>query len=81
MKQKGFSKGCRDEVLRYEQESARDYRLNHRLYTACNRDVGAICLDACDVQQGEVCGGKVRSGKVCRGHKGSYSFSTLVEQG
>ncbi len=60
LKQKGFSKGCREEVMRYQQESARDYRLNHRLFKACEQDVGAICAEACGVKEGEVCGGKVR---------------------
>lgn len=47
------------EVQRYQQESLRDIRLNHRLFRACKEDVGAVCAEACDVQAGEVCGGKV----------------------
>lgn len=57
---KNFGKACRVEVERYEQESAKDYRLNFRLYDACKADVGQICKDACKLQDGEICGGKVR---------------------
>lgn len=60
MPQKDFSKPCKDEVQRYQQESVRDIRLNHRLFRACKEDVGAVCAEACDFKQGEVCGGKVR---------------------
>lgn len=59
MQEKEFGDSCREEVQRYEQESARDYRLNHRLYRACKEDVGTLCKDACQVQAGEMCGGKV----------------------
>lgn len=56
---KHFGKACRAELERYEQESAKDYRLNFRLYTACKADVGQLCKDACKLQDGEICGGKV----------------------
>lgn len=65
---KGFGKSCRDEVEFFEQQSARDYRLNHRLYKSCQQDVSAICPDASAVQEGELCGGKVRwAGQECAG--------------
>lgn len=57
--ERGFSKACLAEVQRYQQESLRDIRLNHRLFRACKEDVGAVCAEACDMQAGEVCGGKV----------------------
>lgn len=56
---RNFGKACRAEVERYEQESAKDFRLNYRLYDACKADVGQICRDACQLQDGEICGGKV----------------------
>lgn len=59
---KDFSKGCRMEVQRYEQESARDYRLNYRLYKECKRDISQVCQDACQLKEGELCGGKVGAG-------------------
>lgn len=57
--ERGFSKACVAEVQRYQQESLRDIRLNHRLFRACKEDVGAQCAEACGMQAGEVCGGKV----------------------
>jgi Golgi apparatus protein 1 len=65
MKAKGFSKGCKQEVQRYQQESAQDYRLNHRLYKACKDDVSKVCADACDLDTGEVCGGRVSWRQSC----------------
>jgi hypothetical protein len=59
---KDFSQGCRTEVQRYEQESARDYRLNYRLYKECKRDISKVCKDACQLKEGELCGGKVGAG-------------------
>eukprot|EP00879_Flechtneria_rotunda_P008992 GHRR01009415.1.p1 GENE.GHRR01009415.1~~GHRR01009415.1.p1 ORF type:complete len:539 (+),score=221.10 GHRR01009415.1:802-2418(+) len=58
---KDFGKACRVEVQRYEQESAKDYRLNYKLYKACKADVGQVCKNACKLQEGEMCGGKVLS--------------------
>jgi Golgi apparatus protein 1 len=57
---KEFGKACRAEVERFEQESAKDYRLNYRLYNACKGDIGATCKQACELKEGEICGGKVR---------------------
>ncbi|KAF8068299.1 GLG1 [Scenedesmus sp. PABB004] len=55
----GFGKACASEVSRHAAESAKDYRLNYRLYTACKADVAASCKDACQLTEGEICGGKV----------------------
>lgn len=57
---KNFGKACRSEVERFEQETAKDYRLNYRLYNACKGDIGATCKNACELKEGEICGGKVR---------------------
>jgi Golgi apparatus protein 1 len=56
---KEFGKACRAEVERFEQETAKDYRLNYRLYNACKGDIGATCKNACELKEGEICGGKV----------------------
>ncbi|WIA10933.1 hypothetical protein OEZ85_011098 [Tetradesmus obliquus] len=56
---KNFGKACRSEVERFEQETAKDYRLNYRLYNACKGDIGATCKNACELKEGEICGGKV----------------------
>ncbi|GBF91963.1 hypothetical protein Rsub_04687 [Raphidocelis subcapitata] len=56
----GFGRACRDEVERYEQTAATDYRLNFRLAQACKSDAPALCGAACGgAKPGEVCGGKV----------------------
>lgn len=57
---KDFGKACLAEVQRYEQLSAKDFRLNHRLSKLCRNDVAALCKDVCKVKEGDVCGGKVR---------------------
>lgn len=36
---KAFGKPCLEEVQRYEMEISRDYRLNYRLRTACQKDI------------------------------------------
>ncbi len=46
-------------MQRYEQETAHDYRLNHRLYAVCKADVALRCSTACRLEEGELCNGKV----------------------
>jgi hypothetical protein len=47
------------EVKRFENNMSRDYRLNRRLYTACEHDVPTLCPDTCDMYAGHACGGQV----------------------
>ena len=42
MGDKAFGKPCLEEVQRYEMEISRDYRLNYRLRTACQKDIQVI---------------------------------------
>jgi Golgi apparatus protein 1 len=50
---------CLAEVKEFEAEASSDYRFNYRLAKACKEDVEALCKDACDLAQGQVCGGSV----------------------
>jgi Golgi apparatus protein 1 len=59
--EKDFGKACLQEVKRYENLAAKDYRLNHRLNKECKDDVDKLCKDICRPKDGEVCGGKVRT--------------------
>ncbi|KAG1656262.1 hypothetical protein FOA52_011910 [Chlamydomonas sp. UWO 241] len=58
--EKDFGKACKAEVEEYEAEISKDYRLNYRLRTACEKDVAALCPTTCTSTDGQnVCGGKV----------------------
>ncbi len=46
---KDFGQACLKEVKAYEQLASQDYRLNHRLRTACTADVAALCKGACQL--------------------------------
>lgn len=52
-----FGAACRKEVEAYEAKAAQDYRFNHRLTSACEKDIAAVCRDACAATQGNLCGG------------------------
>lgn len=59
---KNFGKACQKEVASYEQETAKDFRLNYRLSAVCRNDMKQLCAEACSIEQGElidVCGGRV----------------------
>lgn len=56
---KEFGKGCKEEVVKYEKSATGDYRLNFRLRTACQNEVKLLCKDACKVQEGQICAGRV----------------------
>ena len=58
-KQKDFGQGCEVEISTYEAEINKDYRLNYRLKNACQGDVQALCSNVCQLNDGQVCGGKV----------------------
>jgi hypothetical protein len=53
---KDFGRPCLAEVLQYEQRASSDYRLNHRLRTACRDDVDALCKSACQRDTDQVGG-------------------------
>ncbi|MEW5299471.1 MAG: hypothetical protein WDW36_002486 [Sanguina aurantia] len=57
--EKDFGKPCREEVVTYEAEISKDYRLNFRLNKACTQDVTLLCPGLCTQTDGAVCGGKV----------------------
>lgn len=59
MADKGFGASCREEVQKYQANSANDFRLNHRLYKACDKIVSQLCKNVCVIEDGEICGGKV----------------------
>jgi hypothetical protein len=50
----GFGIRCKEEVARYEQRAAGDYRVNFRLKKGCEADVKALCKDTCRVEEGQV---------------------------
>ncbi len=50
---KDFSKSCRDEVQSYENEISKDYRLNYRLRTACQKDIQDMCGSICTSNDGQ----------------------------
>mmetsp|Transcript_34914 Transcript_34914/g.77608 ORF Transcript_34914/g.77608 Transcript_34914/m.77608 type:complete len:994 (-) Transcript_34914:752-3733(-) len=56
---KEFGKACREEIISFENEISKDYRLNYRLAKACQGDVQALCPSVCQQNDGQVCGGKV----------------------
>jgi Golgi apparatus protein 1 len=57
--EKNLGKPCQQEVLSYESEINKDYRLNYRLRTACQQDIQNLCPTVCQQSDGQVCGGKV----------------------
>ncbi|KAG1660746.1 hypothetical protein FOA52_010620 [Chlamydomonas sp. UWO 241] len=61
--EKDFGKACTSEVDSYEEEISKDYRLNYRLRTACEKDVSLLCPLTCGTGSfgdgTETCGGKV----------------------
>jgi hypothetical protein len=50
----GFGSRCKEEVARYEQRAAGDYRVNFRLKQGCEADIKALCKDVCRVEEGQV---------------------------
>ncbi|GFH23194.1 uncharacterized protein HaLaN_20773, partial [Haematococcus lacustris] len=56
---KEFGKACKEELMAYEAEISKDYRLNYRLKKNCESDVKKICPNVCSTADGSVCGGKV----------------------
>eukprot|EP00798_Chlamydomonas_sp_ICE-L_P010489 gene10489-8455_t len=60
---KGFGSPCKVEIQSYENEMSKDYRLNFRLNSACQKDVKALCPSVCQMSDAgipdQVCGGKV----------------------
>eukprot|EP01025_Chloroclados_australasicus_P015793 TRINITY_DN17633_c0_g1_i1.p1 TRINITY_DN17633_c0_g1~~TRINITY_DN17633_c0_g1_i1.p1 ORF type:complete len:858 (-),score=130.26 TRINITY_DN17633_c0_g1_i1:623-3196(-) len=60
MDKEGFGAECRQQVLKDQQRSSQDYRLNFRLQNACEKDRQALCADVCNEDQGNTaCGGRV----------------------
>ena len=50
---------CLGKVKEYEAEASSDYRFNFNLAKACKEDVSTLCKDACNLEQGQLCGGSV----------------------
>jgi len=55
----GAGAACRAELEADARRSARDYRLNYRLKTACEADVASLCAGACAAATDGSCGGRV----------------------
>ncbi len=49
-----FGKECRSQVQEYEAQATSDYRLNYRLSKACKADIGDLCGDVCNSDDGTV---------------------------